>query len=171
MEIWSLKDKVEQGKCLCEPCVCQSRNWEAFWAELWGQGLPKAPLQNNTNPPSRPSSWQWAWACCLTAFNPVLSFHTLRAFKMVTQKSRSKHHFADMICLVCANALCEQTCLWTDVRHNKGQDVGSSYQPYGWMFDCHSRTVNILGFSVRRRHKCKYVSLTYPSIPFIVFGM
>lgn len=42
--------------------VCQSRNWEAFSVDLWGQGLPKAPLQNN----SRPGSWQWDTSgCCL----------------------------------------------------------------------------------------------------------
>lgn len=35
--------------------VCQSRNWEAFSVDLRGQGLPKAPLQNN----GRPGSWQW----------------------------------------------------------------------------------------------------------------
>lgn len=43
--------------------VCQSRNWEAFSVDLWGQGLPKAPLQNN----SRPGSWQWDTGGCCSA--------------------------------------------------------------------------------------------------------
>lgn len=43
--------------------VCQSRNWEAFSVDLWGQGLPKAALQNN----SRPGSWQWDPGGCCSA--------------------------------------------------------------------------------------------------------
>lgn len=30
--------------------VCQSRNWEALRLDLWGEGLPRVPVQNNKQP-------------------------------------------------------------------------------------------------------------------------
>lgn len=103
--------------------VCQSRNWEAFSVDLWGQGLPKAPLQNN----SRPDSWQWDTGCCCCSAlkTPALPlvYHPqvtqVVTLKLVAGESRSStYHLGDMICLVCGNALLHVNRHVCDVRHN-----------------------------------------------------
>lgn len=67
--------------------VCQSRNWEAFSVDLWGQGLPKAPLQNN----SRPGSWQWdtGGRCSARPDSPHLSSSLLSCTIHKTAESGS----------------------------------------------------------------------------------
>lgn len=120
--------------------VCQSRNWEAFSVDLWGQGLPKAPLQNN----SRPGSWQWDTSgCCLLCceaclensltppppplFLSLLMYHPRgqdyeAPEKLASgRKSRSGYHLADTICLECGNALLYVNRHVCDVRYNNGQ--------------------------------------------------
>lgn len=115
--------------------VCQSRNWEAFSVDLWGQGLPKAPLQNN----SRPGSWQWDTSgCCCSAARPALKTHWLPPASLPLsshvpstgarlwspeklasgRKSRSSYHLADTICLECGNALLyvNRHVLWCQIQ-------------------------------------------------------
>lgn len=120
--------------------VCQSRNWEAFSVDLGGQGLPKAPLQNN----SRPDSWQWDTGCCCSAVSALkthqlphpslpLLYHPqvtpVVPLKLAAGESRSStYHLADMICLVCGNSLLYVNRHVCDVRYNNRQMGGFSQQ-------------------------------------------
>lgn len=120
--------------------VCQSRNWEAFSVDLWGQGLPKAPLQNN----SRPGSWQWdsggrcsAKPALKTDRLPPPPFLSRAIHKDETlqpsetgggREQQRSDHLADMICLECDNTLLYVNRHVRDVRYNNGQMGGFSQQ-------------------------------------------
>lgn len=100
--------------------VCQSRNWEAFRADLWGQELPKAPLHNNC----WPGNWQWDtehWCRPpLPSFlkvtippppfylppehqQPMQEIETVWNHERREWRLRIRYYLADMICVECGS--------------------------------------------------------------------
>lgn len=69
--------------------VCQSRNWEALWLDLWGEGLPRVPVQNNSSE-RRPADGQDGTEALKSLrlplphflFSTVGPFAALRTFKV-----------------------------------------------------------------------------------------
>lgn len=124
--------------------VCQSRNWEAFWVDLWGQGLPKAPLQNN----SGPGSWLWDRGCCSDCLEntqtaptslPLSSslpsrraqtepFESGNWRKQRQQLSPCRYDLSGMWqCFT----VCEQTCLWCQIQWTEvGGFCQQQFNPY-----------------------------------------
>lgn len=109
-------DDVEQGECLFERWfVRQSRNWEVFAADLGGQGLPSAPLQNNSTggswpPPRHTNNLKCTWS-------------TLSRRRLEQGENALQSPSPDMIMQECSDGLCKQTCLGNDVRSGPGEWV------------------------------------------------